>query len=62
MNGLGNQTKLVTPRFRVDVHRTLTENFDLENANTQDIEKVALYCTVHPADQVLEPVVTPNHM
>ncbi|CEJ62888.1 hypothetical protein PMG11_11373 [Penicillium brasilianum] len=40
LNELGNSTKLVKPRFGVVVHRTPTEDFDLENANTQAIEKI----------------------
>ena len=40
LNELGNNTKLVKPRFGVVVHRTPTEDFDLENANTQAIEKI----------------------
>ena len=40
LNELGNNTKLVKPRFGVVVHRTPTENFDLENANAQAIEKI----------------------
>ena len=40
LNELGNSTKLVKPRFGVVVHRTLTENFDLENANARAIEKI----------------------
>ncbi|OQD71744.1 hypothetical protein PENPOL_c001G07074 [Penicillium polonicum] len=40
LNELGNNTKLVKARFGVVVHRTPTEDFDLENANTQAIEKI----------------------
>jgi hypothetical protein len=40
LNELGNNTKLVKPRFGVVVHRTPTEDFDLENANAEAIEKV----------------------
>jgi hypothetical protein len=40
LNELGNSTKLVKPRFGVVVHRTPTEDFDLENANAQAIEKI----------------------
>lgn len=40
LNELGNNTKLVKPRFGVVVHRTLTEVFDLENVNAQGIEKI----------------------
>lgn len=40
LNELGNNTKLVKPRFRVVVHRTPTEDFDLEKANAQAIEKI----------------------
>lgn len=40
LNELGNNTKLVKPRFGVVVHRTPTEDFDLENANTEAITKI----------------------
>ena len=40
LNELGNSTKLVKPRFGVVVHRTPTEDFDLENANARAIEKI----------------------
>lgn len=40
LNELGNNTRLVKPRFGIVVHRTPTEDFDLENANAQAIEKV----------------------
>lgn len=40
LNELGNNTKLVKPRLGVVVHRTPTEDFDLENANAEAIEKV----------------------
>ena len=40
LNELGNSTKLVKPRFGVVVHRTPTEDLDLENANAQAIEKI----------------------
>ena len=40
LNELGNNTKVVKPRFGVVVHRTPTEDFDLENANAQAIEKI----------------------
>jgi hypothetical protein len=40
LNELGNNTKLVKPRFGVVVHRTPTEDFDLENANSDAIEKI----------------------
>lgn len=40
LNELGNNTKLVKPRFGVVVHRTPTDDFDLENANAQAIEKI----------------------
>lgn len=40
LNELGNSTKLVKPRFGVVVHRTPTEDFDLENASPQAIEKI----------------------
>jgi hypothetical protein len=40
LNELGNNTKLVKPRFGVVVHRTPTEDFDLENANAQAIQKI----------------------
>jgi hypothetical protein len=40
LNELGNNTKLVKPRFGVVVHRTPTEDFDLEKANAEAIEKI----------------------
>jgi hypothetical protein len=40
LNELGNNTKLVKPRFGVVVHRTPTEDFDLENANAEAIGKI----------------------
>jgi hypothetical protein len=40
LSELGNSTKLVKPRFGVVVHRTPTEDFDLENASTQAIAKI----------------------
>lgn len=40
LNELGNNTRLVKPRFGIVVHRTPTEDFDLENANKQAIEKI----------------------
>jgi hypothetical protein len=40
LNELGNNSKLVKPRFGIVVHRTPTENFDLENANAQAIERI----------------------
>lgn len=40
LNELGNSTKLVKPRFGIVVHRTPTEDFDLENAYAQAIEKI----------------------
>lgn len=40
LHELGNNTKLVKARFDVVVHRTPTEDFDLENANAQAIEKI----------------------
>jgi hypothetical protein len=40
LNELGNNTKLVKPRFGVVVHRTPTDDFDLENANAEAIEKI----------------------
>ncbi|KAJ5666541.1 uncharacterized protein N7477_008989 [Penicillium maclennaniae] len=40
LNELGNNTKLVKPRFGVVVHRTPTEDFDLENANSDAIKKI----------------------
>lgn len=40
LNELGNSTKLVKPRFGIVVHRTPTEDFDLENANAKAIEKI----------------------
>jgi hypothetical protein len=40
LNELGNDTKLVKPRFGVVVHRTSTKDFNLDNANAQAIEKI----------------------
>ncbi|CEJ62844.1 hypothetical protein PMG11_11329 [Penicillium brasilianum] len=40
LNELGNNTRLVKPRFGVVVHRTPTEDFDLENATADAIEKI----------------------
>lgn len=40
LNERGNNTKMVKPRFGIVVHRTPTEHFDLESANTQAIEKI----------------------
>jgi hypothetical protein len=40
LNELGNDTKLVKPRFGVVVHRTPTEDFDLENAGARAVQKV----------------------
>jgi Spy/CpxP family protein refolding chaperone len=40
LNELGNNTKLVKPRFGIVVHRTPTEDLDLENANAQAIQKI----------------------
>lgn len=40
LDELGNSTKLVKPRFGIVVHRTLTEDFDLENSPSQAIEKI----------------------
>ncbi|KAI3091997.1 hypothetical protein CBS147333_10276 [Penicillium roqueforti] len=40
LNELGNNTKLVKPRFGIVVHRTPTENFDLEYANSQAIQRI----------------------
>lgn len=40
LNELGNNIRLVKPRFGIVVHRTPTKEFDLENANAQAIEKV----------------------
>lgn len=40
LNELGNNTRLVKPRFGIIVHQTPMEDFDLENANAQAIEKV----------------------
>ncbi|KAG2414061.1 hypothetical protein HFD88_003252 [Aspergillus terreus] len=42
LNELGNNTKPVKPRFGLVMHRTLTEDFDLENANSDAIEKIIL--------------------
>lgn len=40
LNELGNNTKLVKLRFGIVVHRTLTDDFDLEGAKTHAIEKI----------------------
>ncbi|GES65494.1 reverse transcriptase [Aspergillus terreus] len=40
LNELGNNTRPVKPRFGLVMHRTLTEDFDLENANSGAIEKL----------------------
>ncbi|KAF7184036.1 hypothetical protein CNMCM7691_004595 [Aspergillus felis] len=40
LNELGNNTKLVKLRFGVIMHRTPTEDFNLENANAEAIEKI----------------------
>jgi hypothetical protein len=40
LNKLGNNTKLVKSRFGVVVHRTPTEDFDLENANAEASRKL----------------------
>jgi hypothetical protein len=40
LHKLGNNTKLVKPRFGVVVHRTPTEEFDLEADATQAAEKI----------------------
>ncbi|CRL28128.1 Zinc finger, CCHC-type [Penicillium camemberti] len=40
LNELGNNTKLIKPRFGIVVHRTPTENFDLENTNSQAIQTI----------------------
>ncbi|KAK9847033.1 hypothetical protein MYU51_021135 [Penicillium brevicompactum] len=40
LNELGNNTKMVKPRFGIVMHRTPTEHFNLESANTQAIEKI----------------------
>ena len=40
LHKLGNNTKLVKPRFGVVVHRTPTEEFDLETGATQAAEKI----------------------
>lgn len=39
LNELENNTKLVTPRFGIVVHRTLTKGFDLENSSSRAIKK-----------------------
>ncbi|MDN6637325.1 MAG: hypothetical protein L0L05_03110 [Yaniella sp.] len=41
LEGLGNNTKLVKPRFGVVVHRTPTNGLDLETHYDQVIEKIA---------------------
>lgn len=40
LNELGNDTKLVKPRFGIVVHRISTEDFDLEANKTQAVEKI----------------------
>jgi hypothetical protein len=40
LHELGNNTKLVKPRFGVVVHRTPTEEFDLETGRIQAAEKI----------------------
>jgi hypothetical protein len=40
LDQLGNNTKLVKPRFGVVVHRTPTEEFDLETGAIQAAEKI----------------------
>jgi hypothetical protein len=40
LNELGNNTRLVKPRFGIVVHRTPTEFYDLENSNAQAIERI----------------------
>jgi regulator of replication initiation timing len=40
LQNLGNNTKLVKPRFGVVVHRTPTEEFDLETGAIQATEKI----------------------
>ena len=40
LNELGNNTKLVKPRFGIVVHRTPTEDLDPEHAKKQTIEKI----------------------
>jgi hypothetical protein len=37
---LGNDTKVMKPRFGVVVHRVLTEDFDLEGNKKQVVEKM----------------------
>ncbi|KAJ5135375.1 uncharacterized protein N7515_004653 [Penicillium bovifimosum] len=41
LHKLGNNTKLVKPRFGVVVHRTPTEEFDLETGAAQAAEKIS---------------------
>lgn len=40
LHNLGNNTKLVKPRFGVVIHRTPTEEFDLETGAAQAAEKI----------------------
>lgn len=40
LNELGNNTKLVKLRYGIIVYHTLTDDFDLENANIETIEKI----------------------
>lgn len=40
LNKLGNNTKLVRPWCGIVVHRTPTEDFDLEGAKAQAIEQI----------------------
>ncbi|KAJ5865147.1 uncharacterized protein N7529_007063 [Penicillium soppii] len=40
LHELGNNTRLVKPRFGIVVHRTPTEFYDLENSNAHAIERI----------------------
>ncbi|OQD68799.1 hypothetical protein PENANT_c182G01338 [Penicillium antarcticum] len=40
LHNLGNNTKLVKPRFGVVIHRTPTEEFDLDTGAVQAVEKI----------------------
>lgn len=40
LNELGDKMKLAKPRFGIFVHRTPTQEFDLEHAKAQTVEKV----------------------
>ncbi|KXG45142.1 reverse transcriptase [Penicillium griseofulvum] len=40
LHNLGNNTKLVKPRFGIVIHRTPTEEFDLETGAAQAVDKI----------------------